>query len=125
MKKFILGSMILILAASISIFAKPKRIIFKKGATKAVVSGTFSGYQSKAEYVIKLRAGQTFKLSSDRYITLSIADPNGEDATDSDASCNGRKTIAPTIAGDYKITVVECRKADAWRGKYKLFISAK
>ncbi len=125
MKKVFISILLIILVGASSVFAKPVRIKFKKGATKAVVNGKLNGYQSKLEYVIRLRSGQTLKLSSNKYITLRIADPAGEDATDYDASCNGNKTISPTVAGDYKIIVVECQKADEWRGNFKLFVSAR
>jgi hypothetical protein len=125
MKKIFIGILLLILIGASSVFAKPTRITFRKGATKAVVNGRLNSYKSKLEYVIRLREGQTLKLSSNKYITLAIADPTGEDVTDHDASCNGNKTVSPSVAGDYKIIVVECRKADAWRGNFKLFVSAR
>lgn len=125
MKKFVFFVLLMFVCGSLSAFAKPKRIVFKKGATRAIVSGYFTGYKSKAEYVIRVRGGQTLSIDSNRYITLAISDPNGEDATDYDASCNGRKSISPTARGDYRITVVECRKADPWRGKYNLNLTVK
>lgn len=125
MKKLILSALFLMIFGAQYTFAKPIRIVFKKGATKATVSGYMRGYKSKAEYVIRLRAGQTLNVNSNKMITLSITDPLGEDATDYDLGCNGKKSISPTIAGDYKITVVECQKADAWRGKFNLNISAR
>lgn len=125
MKKIFIGILLVILVSASSIFAKPIRISFRKGTTKTVVTGKLNGYNSKLEYVIRLRKGQTLKLSSNKYITLAITDPAGEDATDHDASCNGNKTVSPTVAGDYKIIVVECQKADEWRGNFKLFVSAK
>jgi len=125
MRKIITGVLFLILFGSLSVFAKPKRIVFKKGATKTVAAGSLRNYKDSADYVIWLRAGQTFEISSDKSITLTILDPAGEDVTDRDLSCNGSKTIAPTVAGDYKITVVECPKADQWRGSFNLNISVK
>lgn len=125
MKKLFIVILLVILVGASSVFAKPIRISFKRGATKTVVTGKLNGYNSKLEYVIRLRKGQTLKLSSNKYITLAIADPTGEDATDHDASCNGNKIVSPTVAGDYKIIVVECQKADEWRGSFKLFVSAK
>lgn len=113
------------LFGALPVWAKPTRIVFKKGATKAVVTGKLRGYKSSAEYVIRLRAGQTFKVGSDKSITLTILDPSGEDVMDRDLGCNGRAEIAPTVAGDYRILVVECRKADPWRGTFKLAVSVK
>ena len=109
-----------------AVFAKPaKRIYFKKGATKAVVSGKMSSFKSKDIYVLKVRAGQTLKIDSNRSVTLAVLDPAGEDVMDRDLSCNGRAEISPTVAGDYKIVVVECMKADPWKGSYKLNVSVK
>lgn len=126
MKKIIASILVLIVFGVSAIWAKPvKRIYFKKGATKAVVSGSMSSYKSKDTYVLKVRAGQTLKVDSNRSVTLAVIDPLGEDVMDRDLSCNGRAEISPTVAGDYKIIVVECMKADAWKGSYKLNVSVK
>lgn len=107
-----------------------KRISFARGATSAVVSGKLKGFQDKAVYVIKLKAGQTFSTeqikseASTQYITLSITDPSGEQVGDMDASCNNRFEIKPTVAGDYKIEVVQCQKADEWKGSFKFRVRA-
>jgi hypothetical protein len=49
--------------------------------------------------------------------------PTGEEVGDSDASCNDRREIASTTAGDYRITVVECRKGDPWRGSFRFRVT--
>jgi hypothetical protein len=124
----------LLMCISVSVFAlslsafgqQPTRVKFATGATSATASGTLKGFKSKRVFLIKVNAGQTLSTqqikseSSTKYISVSIADPNGADATDADASCNSRKEITPTIAGDYKITVFECQKADEWSGKFTL-----
>jgi hypothetical protein len=103
-----------------------ERINFKRGAKEAFVTGSLSGYKSKRVFVIRVRRGQTLSTeqiksgSSNRYVTVSVTAPNGETAGDSDASCNNRKEIAPTMAGVYRVEVYECRKADAWRGNFRL-----
>lgn len=127
MKKIIASVLVLIVfGLQSAVFAKPvKRIYFKKGATKAVVTGMMNGYKSKDTYVLKVREGQTLKVDSNRSVTLAVVDPSGEDVMDRDLSCNGRAEISPTVAGDYKIIVVECMKADPWRGSYKLNVSVK
>jgi len=127
MKKIIASVLVLIVfGVQSAVFAKPvKRIYFKKGATKAVVTGTMNGYKSKDTFVLKVREGQTLKVDSNRSVTLAVIDPAGEDVMDRDLSCNGRAEISPTVAGDYKIIVVECMKADPWRGSYKLNVSVK
>lgn len=127
MKKIFAGVLILtFFVLQPAVFAQTaKRITFKKGATKAVVTGSLTGFKDKETYVLRVRAGQTLIVDSNRSITLAVIDPSGEDVMDRDASCNGRAEIAPTVAGDYKIIVVECQKADPWRGSYKLNVSVK
>lgn len=119
--------------SAVSAFAQEEisRINFKKGATKATVSGTLDGFKDKKVFVITVRQGQTLNTEqlkskkSSQYITVSIQSPTGAYVGDADASCNNRKEITPTLAGDYKLTVVECGKADEWRGKFKLKITVK
>jgi hypothetical protein len=103
-----------------------RRITFKRGARTAVVNGTLSGYGGKKVFIIRVRRGQALSTeqikpdASNRYITVSIRAPNGSAVGDSDASCNNRKEISPTRAGDYRIEVYECQKADPWRGNFRL-----
>jgi hypothetical protein len=113
----------LMLTAVPGIFGQSaKRITFKRGARSAVVTGNLYSYAGKKVYVIRVRAGQvirTEQVGTGRSITIAVLDPRGEIAADSDASCNNRKESEPTIAGDYKIIVTECMKADPWRGSFK------
>jgi hypothetical protein len=97
------------------------RIRFHRGSVSAVVAGNLNGYRGKRSYVLKVRSGQTLRTAriGNRYITIFVRDPNGESVGDSDASCNDRREVTPTIAGDYKIEVVECRKADPGRGRFR------
>lgn len=125
MKRMIICAVVLIMLATSATFAKPTRITFKRGAKKAVVSSSMTGFKSRREFVLRLRAGQTLDVSSNKSITLTILDPSGEDVMDRDLSCNGRASISPTVAGDYKIIVTECMKADPWSGTFKLFVSAR
>lgn len=107
---------------------KAIRIKFERGAVSAVVSGRLSGFKSKKVFVIRVRAGQTLRteqIGSLHNITLFIEDPNGDDVTDADASCNNRKEVSPTIAGDYRLTVLECQKADPWRGTYRFRVTVR
>lgn len=125
MKKIIVTFLLFVFLTSI-VFARPvKRIKFPKGATKVVVTGNLNGYKDKQVYLLKVRAGQTLKITSPSSVTVYIENPAGEDVSDMDASCNKNKTVEQTEAGDYKITVTECMKADAWKGKFKLNISVK
>ena len=102
------------------------RITFKRGTKQTIATGNLYSYKSRKVFVIRVRRGQTLRTeqeksdASNHYITVSIIAPNGEDVSDSDASCNNVKEVSPTRAGDYRIEVVECQKADAWRGKFKL-----
>lgn len=128
----ILIVLVLVFLASSSVSAqKATRINFYKKATTATVSSSLRNYKDKKVFVIKVRQGQTLRteqistLSASRYITVSIKNPAGETVGESDASCNNRKEIALTAAGDYKITVYECQKADAWRGQFKLKVEVK
>lgn len=117
-------------------FARPvKRITFKKGATKTVVTGYLNGFKDKQVYLIKVRAGQVLRVESEG-LTVSIVSPKGETFFKSDLSCHSdaettadysdrRRGSNKTIAGDYKIIVAECLKADPFKGKFKLKVSVK
>jgi hypothetical protein len=103
--------------------AAQTRIRFARGATSAVVTGTLRGFNSERVYVVRVRRGQRLRveqIGSTHPVTTTLTDPAGEDASDMDASCNSRKDHSPTKRGDYRITVVECRKADRWRGRFRL-----
>jgi hypothetical protein len=124
----ILLSGMICFGASAAAGQKTTRIRFSKGATKATISGTLNSYRSRRVFVIKVRRGQTLSTTQvgDRHdITIYIKSPAGEDVGDSDASCNNRREITPTDAGDYQITVVECQKADAWKGTFKFRVTVK
>jgi hypothetical protein len=104
------------------------RVTFARGATSKIVAGQMSGFRSERVYLIRVRPGQTLRVAQidrSKPVTVTIEDPNGEDVSDMDASCNNRKSVSPTIRGDYRVTVVECRKADAWRGTYRIRFSVR
>lgn len=106
-----------------------EKINLKKGASSAIVTGNLNGYKDSKDFVIAVKQGQTLKTeqvkaeNSLEYITVSLKNPSGEIAGDSDASCNNRKEISLTAAGDYQVAVTECMKADPWRGRFKLKVS--
>lgn len=103
------------------------RVTFARGATGKTVSGQMSGFNSERVYLIRVNRGQTLRveqLARDRHrTTITIEDPAGEDASDMDASCNNQKRVSPTRKGDYRVTVMECRKADPWRGTFRIRFS--
>ena len=126
----------LIGALRLQSFARPvKRITFKKGATKTVVTGYLKGYKDEQVYLIKVRAGQVLRVEAEG-LTVSIRSPKGETFFKSDLSChsdaetteeysNRRKGSNKTVAGDYKIIVNECLKADSFKGSFKLKVWVK
>lgn len=134
MKKYlqILVILFFIFIAATAVFAqKATRISFYKNSTAATVSSSLRSYKDKKVFVIRVRKGQTLIIeqikadASLQYVAVSIKSPSGEMVGDSDASCNNQKEIAPTEAGDYTITVFQCRKADEWRGRFKLKVAVK
>ena len=121
---------LLLLVCSTSLFSQTSsRIKFRPGSVHANVSGTLNSYKSKRTYLIRVRSGQTLRTEqiggSPRATTIFIKDPAGNDVGDSDASCNNRREISPTEAGDYRIVVVECQKADPWRGRFTFRVTVR
>ena len=107
---------------------KATRIRFARRATSAVVSGSLRNYRDKRVFIIRVNPGQTLQttqVGNSHHITVFIKSPSGEDVGDSDASCNNRREITPTEAGNYQITVVECQKAEPWRGQFKFRITVR
>jgi hypothetical protein len=126
--KLILVSILLSLLSSSAAAQRATRIRFARGATRADVSGTLRNDRDKRNFIIKVRAGQTIRteqLRGSHPITIFVADPNGEGVGDSDASCNNRREITPTVAGDYRIKVIECQKADPWRGNFRFRVTVR
>lgn len=101
-----------------------ERIRFARSTTSAMVTGVLRGYEAEKLYVLRVKDGQTLYVdqvvNDTKLVTVTIVDPNGQPISDQDASCNNHKKIFPTVAGDYKVQVVECRKTDAWQGKFHL-----
>jgi hypothetical protein len=107
-----------------------ERIKFAKGASSATVTGKLADFDSEQNYVIGVGKGQTMTVEqldkkSGGKISIYITDPKGENANDMDLSCHSNATIKPTLAGDYKIQVVECKKADPWKGKFAFKVTVK
>lgn len=105
-----------------------KRIEIPRGAKSTIVTGTLNGYNDKRTFVISVRRGQTLTTESvgSNYITVAIKPPRGAryDA-DLAANCNNEHRVRPTAPGDYIITVTECRKADRWRGRFRLRVGVR
>ena len=127
--KTIVLSLLLLVVSSTALAQAPIRIKFRRGAVRADVSGTLNSVKSTRSYVIKVRAGQTLQTEqmgdSPRRITIFVKDPAGDDIGDSDASCNSRREVSPTEAGDYRIEVVECLKAEPWRGRFTFRVTVR
>ena len=126
MKKSFIGLLVLILVST-TVFARPiKRIKFAKGATETIVSGKLSNFKDSQIYLINLRAGQTFTIEDvgDNQVTISVSDPSGKNVDDYDLSCHGNFQLPKTKKGDYRIVVTECKKADPWKGAFKIKVSA-
>jgi len=127
--KTIVLSLLLLVVSSTALAQAPTRIKFRRGAVRADVSGTLNSVKSTRSYVIKVRAGQTLQTEqigdSPRRITIFVKDPAGNDIGDSDASCNSRREVSPTEAGDYRIEVVECLKAEPWRGRFTFRVTVR
>jgi hypothetical protein len=117
-----------LLIGSSAFAQKATRINFVKGATSAVVTGNLNGYKQTKWYRIRVREGQTLSTEQvgDRHnVTIYIFDSRGNSLGDSDASCNNRRRITETEPDDYNISVVECRKADAWRGTFRFRVTVR
>ena len=99
-------AVILLVTATFAFSQKAQRITFKRGTKQKIVTGNLYSYKSRKVFVIRVRSGQTLRTEQDKsdasnhYITVYVKAPNGEDVGDSDASCNNRREISPTLAGD-------------------------
>jgi hypothetical protein len=126
MKKLFRISLLISILFLLSMAASAQtRVNFAPGATSAVVTGQLNGFNSRRVYLIRVRRGQRLRveqIGSSHLVSTTLEDPTGEDVSDMDASCNSHKDVSPTRRGDYTLTVGECRKADRWRGKFRLRI---
>ena len=111
--------------------APATRVKFARGATKALVAGRLRNFKDRAEFVIRVKKGQTLEINqltgskNGGSVYLGILSPSGEDASDGEANCNNHKRVENTAVGDYRISVTECMKADAWRGAFRLNFTVK
>jgi hypothetical protein len=114
-----------VLALATPAYAATSRISFKRGTSSAVVSGRMKTTRSSNTYLLKVQDGQTIRLAATGKVSIFVLDPFGDDATDSDLSCNSAKRIDDTVAGDYEIQVTPCFKYDNPLGPYRLTVSVK
>lgn len=126
-KPVFLTVMLVVVCASAVTAIGQTRIRFSRGAVSATVSGRLTGFESQRVYVIRVRNGQTLttKQISGRPISIFITGPDGQEAGDMDASCHSDREITPTMAGDYTLRVVECQKADPWRGRFRFRVTVR
>ncbi|MEO6655735.1 MAG: hypothetical protein ABIO36_06590 [Pyrinomonadaceae bacterium] len=131
MKRLILGifAFVLLSVCSTAVSAqKATRINFGRGATSTIVTGTLNGYRSQRTFVIRVRRAQTLTTESagKNYITVGVEAPRRSTyEQDMAADCHDRNEVTPTSAGDYRITFNECKKADRWRGTFRLRVSVR
>lgn len=120
-------SAVLVVCAATAITFGQTRIKFTRGAVTATASGRLTGFNTAKIYVIRVREGQTLRTKqiSGKPISIFITGPVGEEVGDMDASCHSNREITPTIAGDYTLRVVECQKADPWRGTFRFKITVR
>ena len=126
MKKIFVGLLLLIILSA-NVFARPvKRIKFAKGAVETIVTGQLNGFKDAQVYLINLRAGQTFTIEDvgNNPVTIAVSDPSGKNVDDYDASCHGNFNLPKTKKGDYRIVITECKKAEPWKGPFKIKVSA-
>ncbi len=131
-----MNKLILALSSAIMISAftaaalgqKAQSITFAKGRTSATITGTLSSYKSHRTFSIRVRKGQTLTTENigDNSITIGVEAPPGSTyEQDMAADCHDRNEVSPTAPGVYRITVTECRKADAWRGTFKFRVKVR
>lgn len=123
-------SIVLLLAGVSSAKQPPRRIKFKPGATTTTVTGRLNGWNDKAQYVIRLRAGQTMNLSVEGKCDgcnpdVTVKSPSGANDTVDPDMCQCRIEVSNTTAGDYLITVGENRKGERWKGAFVLSVEVR
>jgi hypothetical protein len=128
MKKLIFfGVLALTITAAATVSAQhATRVHFQRGAHSAVVTGYLSGYKGSKVFLIRVRAGQTMKVEGigNHAVSTFLEGPPGSNyGQDMAADCHSYATVDKTDAGDYKLTVQECSKADRWKGNFKVKIT--
>lgn len=122
--------LVLIASQSVLAAAKTRRVKFKAGETKTRVVGRLNGWNDRVSFVIRVRAGQTMRLSAEGkcdacYPYIDVDAPRGDTGDVDRDMCGCRVEVTNTAAGDYRITISENRKGDAWKGEFNLDIEVK
>lgn len=112
-----------VLTLSLPADASTSRVSFKRGTSSATLSGRFRTVDDMNTYLLKVKDGQTIKITASAKVSVFVVDPNGDDATDADLSCNSKKIIDETFAGDYEVQVSPCLKYDNPLGSYKVTLA--
>lgn len=107
-----------------------RRISFVPGADHAVITGNLSGFDDAQYFVVDAAKGQAMTIEQldqqgGARVSIYVTAPGGGDANDMDLSCHSSASVSPTAAGDYAIKVVECQKADPWKGVYGIKVTIK
>ncbi|MEE9351240.1 MAG: hypothetical protein V3U78_03175 [Thiotrichaceae bacterium] len=110
--------------------SKSERIKFSSGAYSATVTSELNGFDSEKTYVIEVAKGQQMTIeqmdrSDNRYVSVYLTAPDGSNADDMDLSCHSTAKVSSTKPGDYIIQVVQCAKADPWKGSFNLKVTVK
>jgi hypothetical protein len=124
----VLAAVVVSFAASSVSAQRATRVNFKRGAHSAVVTGALSGYKGSRIFLIRVKAGQTMKIESigrNLVSTFLEGPPGSSYEQDMAADCHSYATVDSTDAGDYKLTVTECKKADPWKGTFRVRISVR
>jgi len=126
--------LILVIIAALTIFigassaSSQTRVHFARGARSAVVTGYLTGYKGSKVFLIRVRAGQKMKIEAigNHAVSTFLEGPPGSNyEQDMAADCHSYATVDKTDAGDYKLTVQECQKADRWRGTFEVRITVR
>jgi hypothetical protein len=104
------------------------RVNFRRGSHSTVVTGYLSGYKGSKVFLIRVRAGQKMTIEGigDNAASTFLEGPPGSNyEQDMAADCHSHAEADPTDAGDYKLTVQECQKADPWKGTFRVRITVR
>ena len=131
MKKLILLALVAMtlgISATAVVAQRATRVNFRRGTHSTVITGYLSGYKSSKVFVIRVRARQrmTIEAIGNRIVSTLLEGPPGSNyEQDMAADCHSHAEAEPTDAGDYKLTVAECQKADPFKGTFRVRITVR